>query len=101
MVTVQSVQERKKKVMSLLSTSINAMYKEVYSDTASTALIKRYNRYIQNKTTLATIEVTTTNYEYVNNNLIPIEKEVNKFIKTLDKKDKVCLEQKVQTKNPK
>lgn len=103
MVTVQSVQERKKNLMSLLSIAVNALYKDVCKDDASSATVKRYNRYLQNKTTLATIEISTTNYEYIDRNLLPIEKEVAKFVKTLKKKDKECLEQnqKAQKQDPK
>ena len=75
--TVESVDERKKNAVSKLTILIKEWATDVYKDAASTSFIKRYNRFLQN--VLKSLVVTTTNYEYLSKQLLPTEKELLKY----------------------
>lgn len=76
MTTLENVTERMKVVINTLNEKIKEMYADVYKDSATVAMIKKYGRYIQNRDALKTIEVTVNNYEYIDMQLLPLEKEL-------------------------
>lgn len=76
MITLENVTERMKVVINTLNEKIKEMYVDVYKDSATVAMIKKYGRYIQNRDALKTIEVTVNNYEYIDMQLLPLEKEL-------------------------
>lgn len=77
--TVESVDERKKNAVSKLTILIKEWATDVYKDAASTSFVKRYNRFLQNRDVLKSLVVTTTNYEYLSKQLLPTEKELLKY----------------------
>lgn len=86
--TIEMVDERRKTVMDMLSKGIKSLYSEVYKDSATVAQIKKFNKFLQNRDGLKSLMINTSNYEYINKTMDPIEKEIKSYLNSIKKKNK-------------
>ena len=99
MLGLEDVVKRRDELVVKLDKAIKELKKFAYKEDASVTLVKRYNKYIQNKKNLSSIEVNETNYKYIMRDIRAVEVDVNKYFKehpeALEAKDEETNEKKI------
>lgn len=76
MITIEEVNTRKDKAVETLTQILKEWTPNLYKETTTTAFIKKYNRYLQNRDNLKKMVISAINYEYISKQLEPLEKEL-------------------------
>lgn len=85
MVTIDGVTDRIKIAVNELNMFIKKLAVVAYKEDAAISLIKKYNKFIQNRDALKSLVINENNYEFINKQLVVIEKEIKKTKKELNK----------------
>lgn len=89
MVTMDNVVDRIKIAVNELNIFIKKLSVVAYKEDTSVTLIKKYNKFIQNRDALKSLVINENNYEFINKQLIVIEKEIKKTKKELGKNEDI------------
>lgn len=89
MVTMENVSDRIKIAIKELNGLINKLAVVAYKEDTSVSLVKKYNKFIQNRDALRSLVINETNYEFINKQIVVIEKEIKKTKKELGKNENI------------
>ena len=81
MLELEDVCKRRDNLLVKLDIAIKELSKKAYRDDASVTLVKRYNKYLQNRTNLKNMDINETNYKYLVKDIKLTEADVNRYFR--------------------